>query len=483
MSRAAIFVLLLLVQNAWGQVSLSRDDFLMAALQGFGNRQNSWAWSMAWFNNQLFVGAIPAETCLTAAINNIQNPSSPYPPTDPDISCPPDISEVPPLLQGGIWSWSPVTSAWTMVFQSPLTVRVPAYPGVFTAPDDGFRGMGIFTEQDGTQALYASGSTAIQAWPKLPGARLLRSTDGVNFNPVPQDPGTFLGNLHTQSFRDFVTYNNNMYIVAADVAPLDSSPLGWELLQATNPEQGDNAFQVVSPPGMPVSEIATYNGYLYVGFRNEPDGFEVAYTDAQGTPPYTYTPVITNGGYKTYPNHEILSMTEFNGSLYLGGNGVRTGGPYAINGAELFRINADNSWDLIAGVERSTPDGPKTPLSGLGPGFGWHLNGHMWRMAVFNGCLYVGTFDESTIFRNDPQYAQAVAPELGADLWSSCDGIHFSAIDINGFEDEFNYGFRSLAVTPYGLFVGTTNPYYGLEIWQGIPQAATSLVKGQAQHH
>jgi hypothetical protein len=94
----------------------------------------------------------------------------------------------------------------------------------------------------------------------------------------------------------------------------------------------------------------------------------------------------------------------------------------------------------------------------------------------------VGTFDESTIFRNDPQYAQAVAPELGADLWSSCDGIHFSAIDINGFEDEFNYGFRSLAVTPYGLFVGTTNPYYGLEIWQGIPQAATSLVKG-LQHH
>jgi hypothetical protein len=94
---------------------------------------------------------------------------------------------------------------------------------------------------------------------------------------------------------------------------------------------------------MPVSEVAAYNGYLYVGFRNETDGFEVAYTNAQGTPPYSYTPVITNGGYKAYPNHEILSMTEFNGSLYLGGNGVYAHGPYGINGAELFRINADNS--------------------------------------------------------------------------------------------------------------------------------------------
>ena len=64
-------------------------------------------------------------------------------------------------------------------------------------------------------------------------------------------------------------------------------------------------------------------------------------------------------------------------------------------------------------------------------------------MADYNGCLYVGTSDESTIFRDNPAYAAFVAPELGADLWSSCDGVNFSAIDINGFEDEFNYGYRT----------------------------------------
>lgn len=467
MIRAAIFALWLLAQVGWAQsppAAMSRDDFMQVALQGFGDFENSYAWSMAWFNNQLFVGTDRAETCVSAAINNIQNPTSPYPPTDPNITCPPAISQLPPLLQAQIWAGNPITNTWTRVFQSPLNVRVPAYPGVFTAPDSGFRGMTVFTEQSGTQALYVGGSTSIQAWPRLPGARLLRSTDGVHFNPVPQDPGTFLGNLHNQSFRDMFTYNNKFYVVAADT---------WELLEAANPEQGDNAFQVVTPSGTPVSDAASYNGYLYVGYRNEQQGFEVVYTNAQGTPPYTYTPVITNGGYKTYPNHEILHMVEFNGSLYLGGNGVRTSGPYDINGAELYRINADNSWDLIVGVPRNTPQGPKKPLSGLGPGFGWYLNTQMWRMAVSNGCLYVGTFDESTSLRTNPQFAKTVAPELGFDLWVSCDGVHYTAIDINGFEDEFNYGIRTFADTPYGLFVGTANPYYGLEVWLGNPQAAT----------
>ena len=43
---------------------MSRDDFTMVALQGFGDRQNSYAWSMAWFNNQLLVGTDRAQACV-----------------------------------------------------------------------------------------------------------------------------------------------------------------------------------------------------------------------------------------------------------------------------------------------------------------------------------------------------------------------------------------------------------------------------------
>ena len=470
-ARWALPLLLLVSQMGQAQsVSLIRDDFMQVSLQGFdGDRQNGYAWAMQWFNGQLLVGTDRAQNCTAAAQSHDSNPSNPYPPTDPAIYCPPLISELPALLQAEIWSWNPVTGAWTRVFQSPLDVPIASL-GTYTAPDTGFRGMGVFTESDGTQALYVSGASASDVWPKVPGARLLRSTDGVNFNPVPQHAGTFLGNLHNQSFRDMLTYNGNFYIVAA-AGFIGGNGNSWQLLESANPQEGDNAFQVIPPPspGMQVCEIAVYNGYLYVAYRNEQTGFEVYYTDGQSP----WTQVITNGGYAKYPNHEILHMLEYNGSLYLAGLGVDPNHPFSIGGAELYRINPDNSWDLIVGAARSTPDGEKTPLSGLGKGFGWALNNQFWRLADYNGCLYVGTSDGSTIFRNDPQFAAIVAPELGADLWSSCDGVNFSAIDVNGFEDEFNYGYRVFSVTPYGLFVGIVNPYFGLQVWQGIPNASS----------
>ena len=160
------------------------------------------------------------------------------------------------------------------MFQSPLNVLVPGYKE-YTAPDTGFRGMGVFTESDGTQALYVSGASASDLWPKVPGARLLRSTDGVNFSPVPQDPGTLLGTLHNQSFRDIVTYNGNFYIVAA-AGFIDGSPgSSWQLLESANPQQGDNAFQVIPPPtpGMQVCEIAVYNGYFVCRVSERTNGF------------------------------------------------------------------------------------------------------------------------------------------------------------------------------------------------------------------
>jgi hypothetical protein len=57
------------------------------APQGFGDRQNSWAWSMAWFNGNLLVGTARSEQCITD-LSNTRSPSEPYPPKDPDISCP-----------------------------------------------------------------------------------------------------------------------------------------------------------------------------------------------------------------------------------------------------------------------------------------------------------------------------------------------------------------------------------------------------------
>ena len=62
---------------------LDRTNFAAVAPQGFGDRQNSWAWSMTWFNNKLYVGTNRAMDCVNKAAIKLVIPSAVYPPTDP----------------------------------------------------------------------------------------------------------------------------------------------------------------------------------------------------------------------------------------------------------------------------------------------------------------------------------------------------------------------------------------------------------------
>jgi hypothetical protein len=441
--------------------------------QGFGDRQNSWAWSMTWYKGKLFVGTNRAQQCVnSAAIHNAIG-TEPYPPTDPDISCTPDYRDLP--LQAEIWSWDPVSKAWTRVYQAPADIPIPkTNPVKYVSRDQGYRGMHMFQEPDGTQALYVgSCATTVIYGNTVPPGRLLRSTDGVNFSPVPQDPGTFLGNLGNACFRGIQTYNGKLYAVATDFQG------AGVLVESANPMQGNDSFRQVSPFGNKVYEFLPFNGFLYVSFSSQ-KGFSIYKTTATGNLPYTYKLVLPDGGHKKpSPNHDALSMKVFKGRLYVGGNGVQNSGNVKDIGAELFRINADDSWDLIVGQSRHTPDGQKNALSGLSLGFGWNLNEHMWRMEVYDGRLYVGTFDSSTVLRNKPQTGQAVQPELGADLWYTTDGTFFTAVDQQGFGDKFNFGIRSLVAVPgYGLFVGTANYYYATQIWRGKPSDPSGSILG-----
>src|SRR5208282_5883246 len=80
---------------------------------------------------------------------------------------------------------------------------------VATARDIGFRSLSLVTEPGGISALYAGGvtsepmfesPTAFGTWPP---PRILRTTDGVNWAPLPQDPGTFLGDLSLNGTPQF----------------------------------------------------------------------------------------------------------------------------------------------------------------------------------------------------------------------------------------------------------------------------------------
>lgn len=54
----------------------------------------------------------------------------------------------------------------------------------------------------------------------------------------------------------------------------------------------------------------------------------------------------------------------------------------------------------------------------------------------------------------------------GFDFFVSNDGLNFSRITRNGFNDKFNYGLRTFISSNDGLYIGTANPFYGGQLWK-----------------
>src|SRR5262249_30212034 len=151
------------------------------------------------------------------------------------------------------------------------------------------------------------------------------------------------------------------------------------------------------PTNLTVFELEVFDGFLYAGTLNPVHGFQVWKTSADGIPPYQWNRVITDGAYRGNLNECTASMCVFDHALYVGSS-IQNGGydrTYKVGPApaELIRIHPDDTWDLVVGTERHTPQGLKCPISGLGPGFGTKLNVIFWRMAEYEGWLYLGTYN------------------------------------------------------------------------------------------
>lgn len=437
---------------------LTASNFTQVNEQGFGDRQNSYAWSMQWWQGKLYVGTNRAFRCVEIAAIRGAYPDIPfpkYPPDDPDIECAPTPQDLP--LQAEIWRYTPETGVWERVYQSPNDVPIPGYPGKFVARDIGFRDMEVFVEPDGTEALYISGVSSKDFNYDVPLPRLLRTTDGVNFEAVPQDPGTTFGSVpkpNNESLRTLAVYKDRLYVVFGSLYGAGS------LYEAENPAGGNDNFRRVSPEGLRVFEMAPYNGYLYIGTRDPDGAYAVLKTDASGTPPYSFTVIVPSGAYRQrFKSQGVISMYVFKNRLYVG-----TDKP-----AELIRINPDDTWDLVVGAPRDTPFGYKEPISGMSDGFDWALNVHMWRMGEFQDWLYVGTVDASTSWHTADWAMQILGPHMGFDFMATRDGWYFFEISRNGFGDIFDFGIRNFATTPYGLFFGTGNYYYGTKVYLGVP--------------
>jgi hypothetical protein len=315
---------------------------------------------------------------------------------------------------------------------------------------------------------------------KASGPLILRSLDGKEFTPVPSPE---LNSTTISAYRSLISFNNRLYMApTAQVggkANIAGRPL---ILSSETPASGE--WQLANEPGfgdptnLTIFDLAVFDDCLYAGTLNPSHGYQVWKTHGGNRNPHHWTRVITDGAYRGPLNEAVVSMCVFRGALYIG-SGIQNGGydrahrigPAA---AELIRIHPDNSWDLIVGEARTTPDGYKRALSHFGPGFDNVFNGYFWRMTVYDGCLYLGTFDWSVLLpflastRGDTAVEKVVKWlgtnnlvhfEAGFDLFCSPDGVRWQPITTDGFANPYNYGARTLVGTPYGLFVGAANPF------------------------
>lgn len=449
---------------------------------GFGDDANAWIWSQTWFQGKLYIGTASSVNCITDYMAALGYNLPIYPP--PGNDCPTDPTGLGRPAE--IWQYTPQTHTWLKVYTSPQDIPIGTDANgnpAFAARAVGYRSMTVYTETDGTQALYIGGVTGIGMFSFLPQYAnnqypepiILRTTDGANFTEVPHDDGTFMGNLvinntdiQVASFRSIVQYNGQMWVAATNFRGQ-----GF-IIASPNPSQGNNSFQRVSPSPaldtLTVWVLAAYNNALYVGTGDRTDlvGFGVyKTTNAPGDPvPYTYTPIITNGGGQT--DTTLLSPTALTMHVWAAPDGVSRLYIGTDRKIEIERVNPDDSWDVVMGEPRYDSDGNvlKAPLSGIRYYFDNDFNGHVWQMQDSNLGLHASTWDWSIVPNNISAINTAVTAEQGFDFYRSPDGIHFYVVSKNGMGDGYNMGGRSGNYNHFGLFWGTARSSGGTQEWQ-----------------
>lgn len=449
--------------------ALQKGQFRCVASAGFGDPGNAYPHAMAWFRDCLYVStgrhALAAIFSMPRVKKNWYFEQCPVRTPEKNLYAEFD-------LRSQVWRYDPAADHWEQVYVSPLmddpvVGQVPYFAGA--------RNMAVFqSPHDDGPALYIT----TYAGARGPGALLVRTENGEDFEWMEfkgQTAGLY------RNFRPLVPFKGKLYtaptgkgdnsnVCGVAVVLETSDPVREPWRQVNEDSFGDAHNEAVF-------EMAVFDGHLYAGTVN-PFGAQLWKTDAEGEPPYRWKRVLDRGAWRGPNNEAFVCFIEFDGALYVGavvldgGIDLRHGiGPAP---AELLRVHPDDSWELVAGEGRMTDRGLVMPLSGLTAGFNNAANGYVWRLCAHDGCIYAGTFSNTTAlpFLDKRVLTEEVARFLdedrvnliqdligGADLWRSRDGVLWRPVTLTGFHSMYNFGIRTMASTPHGLFVGFTNPY------------------------
>lgn len=483
--------------------SLAETDFRLLCESGFGDGWNHYAHSMAVFRGRVYVGTSRG-SMAALRLSNPPPRMRPWP-----VLCPDDLYDIDRRAQ--VWEYTPETASWRLVYRAPVVTGtngrhdVPSYIGL--------RGMAVYQDiGDAAPCLYVTTWAPHTAH----SPDLLRSEDGQHFAPVPRPP---FGKA-VRAFRTLQPFEQRVHIspTASGTAKGFLQDISSEAVIYANGDFASGRWDAANEAGFgnldnaTVFEMGTYDGHLYGGTVNAVTGGELWKTRGGSELPYRWEKVITHGAGRGVLNEVAGTMCEFKGALYVAYGIINGGFHRAANigpaAAEIIRVYPDDSWELLVGEARTTNQGLKYPLSGYGPGFDSLFNGYVWRMCVHDGWLYAGTLNWTNVMPYLPVNMwpedvlalvrrwgeeELLARYGGAELWRTADGIHWEPVTRSGFGNKFNWGFRTLASTPHGLFVGTANPFGpnvavkrndewtyvnnargGCEVWLGAPATGSS---------
>ena len=516
----------------------SYPQFKRIGQGGFGDSANSYSWGMWWFNDELYVGTVRHHLWSLVTGFAAQAGTGFFGDLPPGLledllASAEDLLPLPPdditwgnadyaeAMRAEIWRYR--KGAWERVHQSP-TFTIPTdiekpIPGTdppqkFVIPAGAYpEAYGYRTLGEYSGHLYACG---VGTWiPPMPFSSVIRSETG--------DPDSWedvTGILQTtNNVRGLVEWRDKLYVAASLPGPFPG--IGGEAVVYEFAEDHPGKWKEVSLPAFgtgynaEIYFLQVFNDHLYASTVNFETGFEVWKTDGQRVDndeekEFVWTRVIKNGFGDTW-NQYGMTMRPFGDYLYVGtaaGAGMvqKNGQVVGSRPLEVIRLDKDDNAELVVGnaIAYDPIEGgpqPRIPLSGWPAGFGNPFNVYSWHMGVYQGCLYLGTFDMSglisKIIAEDPgilelfmslfpasnlRFPSFINSSLmsgrmtslvanlfykiygGGDVWKTCDGKHWTAVTLNGFNNPKNYGIRRLV--PYkdqALAVGTANPFTGRE--------------------
>ena len=355
-----------------------------------------------------------------------------------------------------VWQVDPETDECKVVYAGLNSVQdyAAAYKeGIST----GIRGMCVYQDQ-----LVISNVTMDAATGKSSATLLISSDPEKGFTQIADSESLFnypayryADSIYGGSIWDMVEYNNSLY-VSICTGTLDNMPnnntmqsfalvrgdrnadgtFTWTPVAGDQKKDGARYTFGIDPERTRsgVANLMVFNDYLYIGEYNDE---EIAL------------------------ERILFSKTGKNADGQFGGGlDCRFLNANLDQSVNLYRMDKNENMELVVG--NSTKMFPNGSLSGLKSGFGRNENQYIWRMEVYDGKLYVGTHDASSLLECFGQFVNGNllkrTPSEWKDQWNYLKALMkaLATVDPNGtgnpdtlaqtIKFSYNFVFKNITV-------------------------------------